>query len=415
MDRIRRFLNLAFLILLIVLIGNNLRAGLFSHDILIFNNSLTELLQSLAVMALALLIFWPGPLQRESHAAPGSPQKLSLGWRTFFITIGLCVITVVLVNPRGLYGVRIFPQLANGLKQDKIQYYQALGAEPDLVILGSSRSLSISPAYIQETLGIHAYNFGFSGVSPTELMLQAELIFSDHKPVTPRVILFEISPSNIQQHEDDELTEVPIEFLPIMPAKTAAGFLSERYLELFNIHQFIESVYVLQFVQEQRTPQNYWKVMPDGFSLFFPPDTLSDALDRQLEQRLDIQPCQNFSQDGDDFIHHYVSLANQKNFSIIFYTSPIQPYFRQEYLDKTPIYRHCNQYLVDLMDTIVAENPSIFFVDLSDPVTTDIHIDDRGFYDGFHLTPASSEKLIDFLAPTIQEALRISSEQRHQP
>ena len=415
MDRIKQFLTPAFLVLLLAIIGNALRFQFLSQDILQFSNDMTSILQNLAVIVLVLLIFWHVPSQKKELATSESAPKLNRSWPTFFIIIGLCVFTVIIVNPRGLYGTKIFPQLANGLKQEKIKYYQALETEPELVILGSSRSLTISPAYIHKTLGISAYNFGFSGVSPTELSLQAGMIFSDNKPEIPLVILFEISPSNIEKTKKNDLAEVPIEFLPIMPARKAAGFLSDRYLELFNIHQFIESVYVLQFIQEHRTPGNYWEVMPDGFSKFYPRGTLSQALDRQLQQRVNIHPCQNFSQDGDEFIHQFVSMANQKDFSIVFYTSPIHPYFRQEYVDKTPYFQQCNQFLMDLMNTIVAENPSIFFVDLSDPGTTNLDIDDRGFYDGFHITPASAEKLIDFLAPTIQEAIKTAGEQRHQP
>ena len=79
------------------------------------------------------------------------------------------MLAVLVVNPLGLYGFHFFPQLANGLKQEKVQYYQQQEQAAEVVILGSSRTLTISPAYIQDTLGYSAFNLGFSGVTPVEL------------------------------------------------------------------------------------------------------------------------------------------------------------------------------------------------------------------------------------------------------
>ncbi len=411
MRQTKQLLFSLLLIFLVILAGYNFLSEFESHDITLFSNSLISFLQNLAAIGLILLVF-QHLYQPEKPVVP-SPSKVSYsGWLFFFTFISICVLITVMVNPRGLYGVRIFPQLANALKEEKIQYFNALNYEPDLVILGSSRSLTISPRYIKNTLGLSAYNFGFSGVSTNELSLLGDLIFSNRNQNPPSVVLFDISPSTMTELEENNLADIPVEFVPYMSFRKATNYILDRYLELFNIHQFSEAVYVLQYIREVHTPQTYWDVEPDGYSHYFPPDTLTEAIERQLKERQNKQPCKNFDENGDAVIQKYVSLAKQKNFSIIFYYSPVHPTFKQGYMDNSSKYDWCSTVFFDLMHKLENKNPFVFFVDVNDPNTASLAIDNSGFYDGFHITPANAEKLIDYLAPTIQQAYQFSKASR---
>jgi len=406
MKRLFLIFSSAFLILLA---GIQFISEFQPQDVSLFSDAFITLIQHFASIGLFLLIVWQNFTAHPQQPDSSAPKTAFSGWLSFLTLIALCILTVIVINPRGLYGVRLFPQLANALKQDKIQYYWALDAEPEVIILGSSRTLTISPAYIQQSLGLKAFNFGFSGVSPNELFLLSDLIFSDNKPVPPSVVVFDLSPSDIAELRENDLAEIPIEFLPYMSVKKAAAFLLDRYLQLFNLHQFSEAVYVLQYVKENQTPQNYWEIRPDGYSIFLPPDNLTQALKRQLKQRETMVPCQYFNKKGDQVIRKYVALSHQKNFSVVFYYSPVHPVFRENYLEKHEHFERCESFFLDLMATLVEENENIFFVDISHPETINLAIDDTGFYDGFHITPASAEKLIDYLAPTIQQAYQTSA------
>ena len=57
------------------------------------------------------------------------------------------MMTIILVDPRGLYGPTFFPQLSDDTRTLKLNYYNTLEMDPELVILGSSRAQGISPAY----------------------------------------------------------------------------------------------------------------------------------------------------------------------------------------------------------------------------------------------------------------------------
>jgi len=410
MRQTRQLIPIIFIVFLGFLAVENFLTEFQASEISPFSNALISLLQNLAGIGLFLLLFWH---IFKSHEPDTTSLKnpARTGWLSFFVISTICILTVIIVNPRGLYGIRIFPQLANALKQEKIQYFNNLDYDPELIILGSSRSLTIAPAYIKNSLGLSAYNFGFSGVRPSELSLLGDLIFADQKKELPHVILFEISPANITGTEGINFAEIPIEFLPYMSAQDAANLILDRYLELFNMHQFSEAVYVLQYIGG-KPPQTYWEVQPDGYSRFFPPDTLSQALERQLKERQNKQPCDDFDPESDEVLQKFVSLSDEKNTSIIFYYSPVHPTFKQEYMDISPKYEWCKKIFFDLLNGIDNKSSSIFFVDLSDPATAQLAIDGSGFYDGFHITPANAEKLIDYLAPTIQLANQVAEANR---
>lgn len=414
MKRVQTFILVLIAVFLVFLAAIFSLSDIETHVVSQFSSAVISLIHNLASIGLFLLVFWHffEPAKSEPSRSLSAPTLT--GWRSFFFIIGICVLTVIVVNPRGLYGFRVFPQLANALKQEKIQYYNSLDSVPDIIILGSSRSLTISPSYIRKNLELSAFNFGFSGISPYEFSLQGDLIYSDQKSEFPSVLLFEISPSNLEDINKENSAEMPIEFLPYMTTNKAAKFLLDRYLLLFNIHQFSESVYVWQYVSEDHVPQNYWEVQPDGYARFYQPDTLAQALTRQMKARENNEPCEHFSKDGYKLIEKFVSLATQKNSSIIFYFSPIHPTFKLEYLDKTSRYEWCKKIFLDLMQKATNENTSIYFLDLSNPETAHLTIDDSGFYDGFHITPANAEKIIDYLAPTIQQAYHTAQTNREQ-
>lgn len=89
---------------------------------------------------------------------------------TFLFTVFFAVlcyfVTVTIVNPRGVFWGRSFPQVmpnTRALKLDFLQKYNRDGAV-DLVVLGSSRSTKLSPVLLETLTGQRTFNAGvFSG------------------------------------------------------------------------------------------------------------------------------------------------------------------------------------------------------------------------------------------------------------
>lgn len=85
---------------------------------------------------------------------------------TVFFTVFCYFALVTVVNPRGVFWGRSFPEIlpnSRGLKLDLLQKYNSEGPV-DLVVLGSSRSMKFSPELLQGLTGKRSFNAGvFSG------------------------------------------------------------------------------------------------------------------------------------------------------------------------------------------------------------------------------------------------------------
>jgi hypothetical protein len=336
MQRFHQLVRAVWLILILSAAGTHFWFKFSLEEVQLFSLSIVMFLTSLAGAGYYLLVVYGQP-ENGNKFETTTLRVDSPGWRTYFLAIFLCALVIIVVNPRGLYGVKLFPQLSNAIKQDKIRYYRQLENDPEVIILGSSRALTLSPAYMEEILGFTTFNFGISGVAQIELVLQGEMITSKQVGEIPKVVVLELSPGNLKLIDESDLAEVPIELWPYMSAEQGMRFLADRLMDLFSGYHFTEALYVLEFTQQERPPQNYWEVSPDGSSRFFPRETLEEALARQLAEREQQNqiPCQNIANDGDRMIRGFAELAVENQFSLVYYYSPIHPHFKAEYLEQS--------------------------------------------------------------------------------
>src|SRR5262245_53100923 len=93
--------------------------------------------------------------------APGRPPA---GWllRRVGLTAAFLLLLVAalnyLVNPLGMYPPRIYEPIVLHSRAEKMRLYRAARPRPEIVILGSSSSFAMSPAYIRERTGRTAFN-----------------------------------------------------------------------------------------------------------------------------------------------------------------------------------------------------------------------------------------------------------------
>ncbi len=94
------------------------------------------------------------------------------GWTFFVVTLLLmatlagAILTLnVVVNPRSRFDSDHYPALIPDFAATKLEAYDALDEAPDIVVFGSSRSLKVSPAYLEQKTGLSAFNFAIPGSS----------------------------------------------------------------------------------------------------------------------------------------------------------------------------------------------------------------------------------------------------------
>ena len=383
-----------------------------------FSSAIVDIVERFALLIFLLVVLSTFVLdkflKKDDSRAETSPKKefdrlFKFSWRFFVGVLFSALAIIILVNPRGLYGISVFPQLFDNIRQEKVSYYLDLPETPQLVIIGTSRTLSISPEYIEASLGYRTFNFGISGPQLDDSLLVANFIFDHSGSQKPNVILFELG--RIYRIDPERTAQVsPLQFIQYMGPEMRVLAVKTRIQELFNIHQLSEALYVLQAVKNIETLPSYWTVTPNGFTNFQPPFTLEEDIDRYMTSGMAEFSCgDKNAMEGEAYLREFVSLAEDNDAAVIFYFSPLHPFFYQEYFGNNPKYAKCFNSMREFLLGLEAEHEYVFFEDFSDIESINGLRDEAGFFDRQHLTPLNAELLVDALADTIQQAFLIAA------
>jgi hypothetical protein len=96
---------------------------------------------------------------------PASAGRRARGYVLFIILAALLLMTCVavvnaLVDPYGILGTGRFPTATTSDRSVKVDLIQKLKQAPQLIVLGSSRSMRYDPEYLQQKTGLRTFNAG---------------------------------------------------------------------------------------------------------------------------------------------------------------------------------------------------------------------------------------------------------------
>jgi hypothetical protein len=102
-----------------------------------------------------------GDLGEVAAAEQAGARSFLRGFLALFVTaVAALTASSVLLDPAGVFDVRIVPASQQTTRDDKARAFAALAEKPETLVLGSSRVWSIRPARLQELVGGAAFNFG---------------------------------------------------------------------------------------------------------------------------------------------------------------------------------------------------------------------------------------------------------------
>ena len=115
----------------------------------------------------------PGKLKQRVIPDPPQMDQTS-GRRAFFFVLVLALVTALLMggvlalnvvaDPYGSVGTHLFPTVTTSDRTVKADRIEALKQPPDLVVLGSSRSMRYEPSYLEKKTGLKTFNAGVNGI-----------------------------------------------------------------------------------------------------------------------------------------------------------------------------------------------------------------------------------------------------------
>jgi hypothetical protein len=366
------------------------------------SNTVTHQIAGLTLIGV-LIAFAITILRETDQTTPDtvSGRRLVSMWGAgLLIAFGLIAGTNVTVNPLGMYFASPYPSyqlLLRGLKTDG---YNQLSTTPDLVILGSSRAFTLSPAYITGKTGLSAYNMAIEGGRIEDILIQAR-----HMRAFPQVLLIEVQ-EGLPRQSNDIAARAPLRWIPYMSLDTALLTVQKRLEGLLDINQFAEAIYTTRYAAlYTRQPKEWPEFAPAGFALR--PDTTAADLEQQIQLDIGNIPalrCDQVDPTSQVEINELIQIADQHSTSLIFYLSPWHPRYAEAILNHDSQYQECRAASVAYLSQLTQTHPNVFFLDYSQLETIGGTTDETGFFDSQHLTAANSQRLIDDAAPTIDAA-----------
>lgn len=413
MKPVRKIFEWLLLLMVIIAIGLLVRpmaiyyASYFRGDYT--TRAILQLILISGAVLLAVLAWTArmlGTSQSTEDAVTGKNTMLS------YFVIGLLISMIgiasfnIIIDPWDLYGMKVFPSRVNPARRVKLEQYLALTKSPELIVTGSSAAFAIDPSYIEETLGLDAFNWAFNAGEPPEIAVLLKYI-ALKTDTLPEVVVLQLKNNG---KFESLYNQVPIQMLPYLPPLPLVEQIGTRFSELFSIHQLTDSIYTYRAVtiMELESMQKYY-YLEDGKRYY---DDLSFSEQAMEVQLYRTSNCKEVPQAMVKGLDDIIAIIDENNSSLIIYISPFFPGAYEEYLADNADFQYCNQVIVDHMASLAESHENVFFKNYTFIADVNGIADETGFMDAVHITPENANLLIDAMSETILEAYNVATEKR---
>ncbi len=193
-------------------------------------------------------------------------------WRAVAIVVGsmmaVAAILNFVVNPFKLYYLNILPPAEVNPRELKGILLRAMDPPPQVLILGSSRVMTLDPQYVTKLTGEPCFNFG--GPSAMSEDYYATLRYAReycHEPIDTVIVgvdLEALHPHLPTQPQGKFLPEYA-RFLPNRESRM--DLFIQRVLLLFSLEQTGDSITALTHIIQKKTGEENIEYRPDGMAL----------------------------------------------------------------------------------------------------------------------------------------------------
>ena len=332
----------------------------------------------------------------------------SKNFNFIFLSSFLCLLFIIggfnyIVNPHSKYQHRIFRPLTSTSHKDKYYLLKKYVTSPDVIILGSSRSASLDPDYINTRTSLNTFNSSVNAAMMEDLFTINRFI-NDYYEDKPKLYLIGL---DLRMFKPKVLPNDGLEIFFTLGQDFNNTNLYNRikshwsfFKSLFSIQQARDAmkVFVFEYLISWPEPKGYYS--PNGMLIYnnsIEKDRHSLASKIKETNELYIN---NIYDDyaGMDLnrlriLEDLLLLNHDHNVEVKLFLTPLHP-LTKKYLDSHGIYSAHKQQLIEYLKELTHTHPFEFY-DLSDIATFEGLAEE--FYDGEHIRVANGHRILDYI------------------
>jgi hypothetical protein len=261
------------------------------------------------------------------RAAPESPDNARNASSPLlgFVLLGVLLLAGFnyTINPFGIYPPKFYDPIVLTSRREKVRLYAAYNPPPEVVILGTSRSFTMPPAYIEELTGASAFNASFHGGQTRDFLAFTRYMVERGHP--PELVILPLSPESFS-FEDPPAPEPEEPLRDYIEETNSIQRELDKIYALFGITQTNASFELLRVEARGRGVPHY-EFGPDGQAKFNIPYPLDEMVKIYLEGPWDVA----FWQDrelipiGVSNFEEFLRLCEQNRIAVIGYMPPFHP------------------------------------------------------------------------------------------
>jgi hypothetical protein len=303
----------------------------------------------------------------------------------------------LVVNPFDIYGSRWFDPVVLSTRRTKLVLYRDRRPPPDLLLLGSSRSMTVDPAYIEERTGRRAFNAAVHGAATRDYLAFARCVAAE--PVFPRVVVVALGAEQFRgyfppvEHHDPLAACQPGDG----PVTTLLDW--RESLGAMTLAQTWASLRVLGMELTGR-PDPQYRFRADGMLVAFRTPPAAEGLATSLAAFWGPKAFQfeELNAANLEEVRQLLELCRRKGARVVVYLPPYHPYAIELYLAQSR-FASLRMKLMDQLTRWRSDYPVTAY-DLSE--TSRFGGTPEMFSDASHPTDAGARLLVDAMSPALR-------------
>ena len=356
------------------------------------------------------------PGKVKERVLPDPPEMdQSRGGRAFLFALALVLVTAlamgavlalnVLADPYGSVGTHLFPTVTTSDRTVKVDKIEQLKRPPDLVVLGSSRSMRYEPSYLEQKTGLKTFNAGVNGIggsadawAMTQFVHEvwpdshpAYLWFVDVESFVP----FEVG---ARTANEPRLARYVDQATVTRGAAELVRALWENRTTLLSLDTAKDSARLLLYREKAKSKQSKYRkqTLSDGAMTErkWSKKEWKRRYPRSVQRYGDLyrDAYREMDPTAESYVEKTLAFMNEQGATPLVVLTPIHPKLRKVLGPLGWNVRH--EQVVAYIESLQSRY-DFLFVDMTDPRV--FGFDPRQWYDGVHMTTVNTRPAIDYI------------------